>query len=72
MDPVPPPPRAGMGHTILRQFEAGARVLDADSAARLRAALEEAGVIFTAGGLKLRRGPQGGMVPERLNAEKDG
>ena len=65
-------PRAGMGHTILRQFEAGARVLDADSAARLRAALEEAGVIFTASGVKLRRRPQGGMVPERLNAEKVG
>jgi hypothetical protein len=46
--------------------------LDADSAARLRAALEEAGVIFTASGVKLRRRPQGGMVPERLNAEKVG
>ena len=65
-------PRAGMGHTMLRQFEAGARVLDADSGARLKAALEEAGVIFTACGVKLRRGPRGRMVPEQLNAEKDG
>ncbi len=65
-------PLAGMGHTILRQFEAGARVLDAHRAARLKAALEDAGVIFTAGGVELRRGPGGGMVPEQLNAEKDG
>jgi len=39
-------PRAGMGHTLLRQFERGDRALDADSAARLRAALEEAGIEF--------------------------
>ncbi len=39
-------PRAGMGHTLLRQFEAGARTLDPDSEARLRAALEEVGVEF--------------------------
>ena len=57
-----------MGHTILRQFEAGARVLDADSGARLKAALEVAGVIFTAGGVKLRRGPRGGMVGGRATA----
>ncbi len=46
--------------------------MDAHRAARLKAALEEAGVIFTAGGVELRRGPGGGMVPEQLNAEKDG
>ena len=51
-------PRAGMGHTLLRQFEAGARVPDEESAARLKAALEEAGVMFTAGGVKLRRRPR--------------
>ena len=65
-------PRAGMGHTLLRQFEAGARVPDEESAARLKAALEEAGVMFTAGGVKLRRRPRGGVVHERLTAEKDG
>jgi transcriptional regulator with XRE-family HTH domain len=47
-------PRAGIGHTLLRQFEAGARVPDEESAARLKAALEDAGVIFTTGGVKLR------------------
>jgi len=47
-----------MGHTLLRQFEAGARVPDEESAARLKAALEEAGVMFTAGGVKLRRRPR--------------
>ena len=65
-------PRAGMGHTLLRQFEAGARVPDEESAARLKAALEEAGVTFTACGVKLRPRPLGGVVHERLNAEKDG
>ena len=54
-----------MGHTLLRQFEAGARVPDEESAARLKAALEEAGVIFTAVGVKLRRRPLGGVVHER-------
>jgi transcriptional regulator with XRE-family HTH domain len=39
-------PRAGMGHTLLRQFEDGAR----PSAARLRAALEAEGVEFLANG----------------------
>ena len=72
MDPVPTRPRAGIGHTLLRQFEAGARVPDEESAARLKAALEDAGVIFTTGGVKLRRTPRGGVVHERLNAEKDG
>ena len=43
-------PRAGMGHTLLRQFESGARPLDPESAARLRAALEEAGVQFPSNG----------------------
>jgi transcriptional regulator with XRE-family HTH domain len=43
-------PRAGMGHTLLRQFESGARPLDPESAARLRAALEEAGVQFPSSG----------------------
>jgi DNA-binding transcriptional regulator YiaG len=65
-------PRAGIGHTLLRQFEAGARVPDEASAGRLRAALEEAGVIFTADGVKLSRNLRGGRVPEQLNAEKDG
>ena len=64
-------PRAGIGHTLLRQFEAGARVPDEERAARLKSALEEAGVMFTAGE-KLRRRPRGGAVNERLNAEKDG
>jgi len=41
-------------------------------ARRLKAALEEAGVIFTAGGAKLGRSLRGGRVPEQLNAEKDG
>ena len=59
-------------HTLLRQFEAGARVPDEESAARLKAALEEAGVTFTAGGVRLRPRPLGGVVHERLNAEKDG
>ena len=58
-------PRAGIGHTLLRQFEAGARVPDEASAGRLRAALEEAGVIFTAGGVKLRPRPLGGVVHSR-------
>src|SRR5215203_3328084 len=53
-------PRAGIGHTLLRQFEAGARVL------------EEAGVIFTADGVKLGRNLRGGRVPKQLNADKDG
>ena len=35
-------PRAGIGHTLLRQFEKGARPIDAESAARLRAALSVA------------------------------
>ena len=65
-------PRAGIGHTLLRQFEAGARVPDEASAGRLRAALEEAGVIFTAGGVKLRGSPRGGLVPDQLTADKDG
>jgi transcriptional regulator with XRE-family HTH domain len=65
-------PRAGMGHTLLRQFEAGTRVLDSESAARLTAALEEAGVIFTDGGVKLRGSPRGGVAPNQLNADKDG
>jgi transcriptional regulator with XRE-family HTH domain len=65
-------PRAGMGHTLLRQFEAGERALDGESAARLKAALEDAGVIFTVGGVKLRRSPRGGRVADQLNAEKDG
>ena len=65
-------PRAGIGHTLLRQFEAGAKVPDEESAARLKAALEEAGVIFTAGRVKLGRSLRGGRVPEQLNAEKDG
>jgi transcriptional regulator with XRE-family HTH domain len=43
-------PRAGIGHTLLRQFERGARPIDAESAARLRAALEEAGVEFLGNG----------------------
>ncbi|MCE3246651.1 MAG: transcriptional regulator, partial [Geminicoccaceae bacterium] len=51
-------PRAGIGHTLLRQFERGARPIDAESAARLRAALEEAGVEFlgngTGEGVRLR------------------
>jgi ribosome-binding protein aMBF1 (putative translation factor) len=59
-------PRAGIGHTLLRQFEAGARVPDEEWAARLKSALEEAGVMFTAGEVKLRR-----SVHERL-IEKDG
>ena len=29
-------------------------------------------MIFTAGGVKLRPRPLGGVVDERLNAEKDG
>jgi len=62
----------GIGHTLFRQFEAGAKVPDEESAARLKAALEEAGVIFTAGGAKLGRSLRGGRVPEQLNAEKDG
>ena len=65
-------PRAGIGHTLLRQFEAGARVLDEASAGRLRAAVEEAGVIFTADGVKLSQNLRGGRVPEQLNADKDG
>ena len=65
-------PRAGIGHTLLRQFEAGARVPDEASAGRLRAALEEAGVIFTADGVKLSQNLRGGRVPEQLNADKDG
>ena len=65
-------PGAGIGHTLLRQFEAGARVPDEERAARLKSALEEAGVMFTAGEVKLRRRPRGGVVHERLNAEKDG
>jgi hypothetical protein len=65
-------PRAGMGHTLLRQFEAGARVPDEESAARLKTALEEAGVIFRADGVKLSRNLRGGRVPEQLNADKDG
>ena len=52
-------PRASMGRTLLRQFEAGARVPDEESAARLKAALEEAGLIFTAGKVKLRPRPLG-------------
>ena len=47
-------PRAGIGHTLLRQFEKGARPIDAESAARLRAALEEAGVDFLGEGVRLR------------------
>jgi transcriptional regulator with XRE-family HTH domain len=51
-------PRAGIGHTLLRQFERGARPIDAESEARLRAALEEAGVEFlgngTGEGVRLR------------------
>jgi transcriptional regulator with XRE-family HTH domain len=43
-------PRAWIGHTLLRQFEKGARPIDAESAARLRAALEEAGVEFLGNG----------------------
>jgi hypothetical protein len=39
-----------MGHTLLRQFESGARTLDRDSAVRLRAALEEAGIEFLTNG----------------------
>ena len=70
--PYPLAPRAGIGHTLLRQFEAGARVPDEASAGRLRAALEEAGVIFTSGGVRLRRRLRGGVVHEHLNAEKDG
>ena len=65
-------PRAGIGHTLLRRLEAGARVPDEASAGRLRAALEEAGVIFTADGVKLSRNLRGGRVPEQLNADKDG
>ena len=65
-------PRAGIGHTLLRQFEAGARVPDEASAGRLRAALEEAGVIFTADGVKLSQNLRGGRVPEQLNADKAG
>jgi hypothetical protein len=53
-------PRAGIGHTLLRQFEKGARPIDAESAARLRAALEEAGVEFlgngTGEGVRLKPG----------------
>ena len=62
-------PRPGIGHTLLRQC---ARVPDEASAGRLRAALEEAGVIFTADGVKLSRSLRGGRVPEQLNADKDG
>ena len=29
-------------------------------------------MIFTVGGVKLRRSPRGGRVPDQLNAEKDG
>jgi transcriptional regulator with XRE-family HTH domain len=65
-------PRAGIGHTLLRQFEAGTRVPDEESAARLKTALEEAGVIFTGGGVKLRGSPRGGLVPDQLTADKDG
>ena len=54
-------PRACIGHTLLRQFESGARPLDPESAARLRAALEEAGVQFPSNGsctgIRLRSGP---------------
>ena len=39
---------------------------------RRHCALEEAGVIFTADGVKLSRNLRGGRVPEELNAEKDG
>src|SRR5215211_6371077 len=63
-------PRAGIGHTLLRRLEAGARVPDEASAGRLRAALEEAGVIFTADGVKLSQNSRGGRVPEQLNADK--
>ena len=51
-------PRAGIGHTLLRQLERAARPIDAESAARLRAALKEAGVEFldndTGEGVRLR------------------
>ena len=43
-----------------------------ERAGRIKAALEEAGVIFTAGGVKLGRSLRVGRVPEQLNAEKDG
>jgi transcriptional regulator with XRE-family HTH domain len=39
-------PRAGMGHTLLAQFENCVRPLDEESASRLRAALEDEGVEF--------------------------
>jgi len=56
-----------MGHTSFVNSEAGARVPDEESAARLKAALEEAGLIFTAGRVKLRPRPLGGVVhsPQR-------
>src|SRR5829696_8749339 len=57
-------PRAGIGHTLLRQFEASARVPDDASAGRLKAALGEAGVIFTARGVKLTPSP-GARAAER-------
>ena len=72
MDPVPSRPARWHSHTLLRQFEAGARVPDEASAGQLRAALEEAGVIFTADGVKLSQNLRGGRVPEQLNADKDG
>ena len=43
-----------------------------ERAGRIKAALEEAGVIFTPGGVKLGRSLRGERVPEQLNAEKDG
>jgi hypothetical protein len=71
VDPVPSRP-ARWHRPYAPSFEAGARVPDEASAGRLRAALEEAGVIFTADGVKLSRNLRGGRVPEQLNAEKDG
>ena len=43
-------PRAGMGHTLLAQFENCVRPLDEESASRLRAALEAEGVEFLLNG----------------------
>jgi transcriptional regulator with XRE-family HTH domain len=43
-------PRAGISHTLLRKFEKGARTIDDVRAARLKVALEEAGIEFLTNG----------------------
>ena len=62
-------PRAGIGHTLLRQFERGARPIDAESAARLRAALEEAGVEFLGNGEDVRLRVCNGATVEFTDGE---